>query len=48
MIEKIIAFLKELIKKILDMLIPKVNYTTAKGNIFITADYKIFNVKEEL
>ena len=48
MIEKIIAFFKRVIKIILDMLIPKVNYVTAKGDIIVTADHQIFNVKEEL
>lgn len=48
MIEKIIAFFKRLIKIILDMLIPKVNYVTAKGDILVTADNKIFNVKGDL
>ena len=48
MIEKIIAFFKRLIKIILDMLIPKVNYIEADGNVIVTADYKIFNVKGEL
>lgn len=48
MIEKIIAFFKKLIKIILDMLIPKVNYVTAKGDILVTADHKIFNIKEEV
>ena len=45
---KIIEFFKKLIKIILDILIPKVNYVEADGNIIVTADYKIFNVKEEL
>ena len=46
--KKIIDFIKKLIKRLLDMLIPKVNYIEADGNIVVTADYKIFNVKEEL
>ena len=46
--KKIINFFKRLINKILDMLIPKVNYVTAKGDIFVTADHKIFNIREEL
>ena len=46
--KKIIEFIKKLIKILLDMLIPKVNYIEAGGNIVVTADYKIFNVKEEL
>ena len=45
---KIIEFFKKLIEIILDILIPKVNYVEADGNIIVTADYKIFNVKEEL
>ena len=45
---KIIEFFKKLIKIILDILTPKVNYIEADGNIVVTADYKIFNVKEEL
>lgn len=47
MIEKIIAFFKGIIRIILDTLIPKVNYVTAKGDILVTTDRKIFNVKEE-
>lgn len=45
--KKIIDFIKKIIKKLLDMLIPKVNYVEADGNIVVTADYKIFNVREE-
>ena len=44
--KKIIDFFKKLIKILLDMLIPKVNYIEADGNIVVTADYKIFNVEE--
>ena len=48
MIEKIIDLFKRLIKIILDILMPKVNYITADDNIVVTADYKIFNTKGDL